>query len=144
MDLRDRMKKYEDTSKLILLDNLPIVTRVDMKNGRGVTSRLYEPFDNVFLSAMEYTMINVAANMQCCKFAYTQSDEISFIIYKGDLEENYDTQVFYDGKVQKICSLAGSLSTFYFNRYINALVKDLTEYSLLNVSTISNSFCFIS
>lgn len=127
MDLRERMKKYEETSKSTLLDNLPIIIRVDMKNGRGVTSRLYEPFDNVFLKAMEFTMLNVANNMQCCKLAYTQSDEISFIIYKGNSEENYDTQVFYDAKVQKMCSLAASLSTFYFNKYINKLAEELNE-----------------
>jgi tRNA(His) 5'-end guanylyltransferase len=43
---------------------------------------------------------------------YTQSDEISLILYT----ENPATQLFFDGRIQKLTSVVTSMATAFFNR----------------------------
>jgi tRNA(His) 5'-end guanylyltransferase len=52
-------------------------------------------------------------NIQNAKFAYVQSDEISILL--TDFDE-FTTNLWFDGNIQKITSISASMATAYFNQ----------------------------
>ena len=61
------------------------------------------------MMGIAYTMIG---NMQNCMVAYTQSDEISFLLKDWT---NIETSQWFDGNLQKLASVSASMATAYFN-----------------------------
>ena len=60
--------------------------------------------------------LKVAEQMQGFKLAYTQSDEVSFLLTDYD---NFQTDPWFDNKLQKIITVATSIMTANFNKFIN-------------------------
>lgn len=71
------------------------------------------PFDDDFIGMMNETAIYVAQNIQGCSFAYTQSDEISFLITDFQ-SENSDG--YFGLRLCKMQSIIASLATAKFNQ----------------------------
>ena len=69
---------------------------------------------------MQATALNLCKNIEGCKLAYTQSDEISLLLTDYD---ELNTQAWFDKNLQKIVSISASLATLYFNKSF----KDLSE-----------------
>lgn len=112
--LGDRMKEnYENRFKFKLLRRTPVIVRIDGKAFHSFTRGFNKPFDKVLSNAMDKTMQQLCENIQGCVFGYTQSDEITLILndYK-----TFETSAWFDYEVQKICSIAASMATAYFNR----------------------------
>lgn len=117
--LGDRIKQYEVVFKQKLLRKTPVIIRVDGKAfhtfTRKVTSEI-DPSESIGPGHMlHYVMVNTAKavceQMQNCQVAYTQSDEISFLLRDWD---RHETEQWFDASVQKIASIAASLATGYF------------------------------
>lgn len=121
MLLSDRMKKYENVSKNVLMNKTPAIIRIDGKAFHTWTKGLDRPFDKKFYAAMAKTTIDLVNNIQNAVFAYGQSDEIS--IFLKDYE-NYNTESWFDGNIQKITSVSASMATAYFNKYANKMKID--------------------
>jgi tRNA(His) 5'-end guanylyltransferase len=120
--LGDRMKGYEQAEAgRQLMPLLPICVRIDGKCFSNFTRDLRRPFDERLHEAMCYTTQRLVEDTGA-KIGYTQSDEISLVIYSDDR----DSQVFFDGKIQKITSVIASMATFYFAQ---GLAKFLPEKS---------------
>ena len=89
------------------------------------------------------TMKAMAAEIQNCVFAYCQSDEITFVL--NDYQQ-LNTSAWFDYRTDKICSIAASLATYWFNYYFKQeaqrIIKTMQdeEYNLVlmyrNTSTI--------
>lgn len=112
--LGDRMKEnYEGRFKFKLMRRTPVIVRIDGKAFHTFTRGFNKPFDKVLSNAMDKTMLQLCENIQGCVFGYTQSDEITLILndYK-----TLETSAWFDYEVQKICSIAASMATAYFNR----------------------------
>lgn len=110
-DFGDRMKGYEVKDTFMPL--LPIVIRLDGKTFSKFTKKFNKPFD----IRMVQTMIDVTRFLVSetnAKIGYTQSDEITLVLHS----DNFDRQVFFDGKVQKIVSVCASLATAKFNELV--------------------------
>ena len=62
---------------------------------------------------MQETTQYLCENIQGCVFGYTQSDEITLILidYK-----RLNSSAWFDYEVQKICSIAASMTTMVFNK----------------------------
>jgi tRNA(His) guanylyltransferase len=109
----DRMKAYErqETSRR-LLPLLPVIVRIDGKNFSRFTEGLERPYDPRLSELMVATTryLVTESNALC---GYTQSDEISLLLYSDEIK----SQIFFDGKIQKINSVLASMTAAYFNHH---------------------------
>ena len=135
--LGDRMKGYEYISRNYLTKKLPVIIRLDGKAFHTFTRGMKRPFDNILIETMQETAKKLCENIQGCKVAYTQSDEITLLLTDY---ENIDTQGWFDYNIQKMCSISSSMATLYFNtiykenvkkylkeRFVNNIEKELTD-----------------
>ena len=115
-DLGTRMKTfYEEIPKTKLMRRCPVTIRIDGKAFHTFTRGFQKPFDEVLIEAMQKTMKYLCENIQGCVLGYTQSDEITLILvdYK-----KLNSSAWFDYEVQKMCSIAASMATMAFNRFL--------------------------
>lgn len=107
------MKGYEKVTATKLMRRTPVIIRIDGKAFHTMTKRweLNRPFDERMHKAMAETTLTLCHEIQNAVFGYTQSDEISILLRDWDA---IGTQQWFDGKVQKICSVAASIATIRF------------------------------
>lgn len=113
--LSDRMKDYEIVSDYRLTKKTPVIVRIDGKAFHTYTKGLDKPFDNILSEAINYVCRKLIETIQGCKFAYTQSDEISLLLTDWDKST---TDCYFNYRVQKMVSILASSATMYFNQYI--------------------------
>ena len=117
------MKAYEkqETGRR-LLPLLPAVVRIDGKNFSRFTKGLERPFDSRLSELMvATTKYLVSESNALC--GYTQSDEISLLIYSTEIK----SQIFFDGKIQKINSVLASMATAFFNHHKAETLPEKSE-----------------
>lgn len=117
--LSDRMKNYELVSDYRLTKRTPVIVRIDGKAFHTYTKGLDKPFDSILSEAMNYVCRKLVETVQGCKFAYTQSDEISLLLTDWDKST---TDCYFDYRVQKMVSVLASAATMYFNQFITQRV----------------------
>lgn len=118
--LGDRMKAYENAVGAVLIPRMPTIIRVDGKAFHTFTKKITATNDpsSVFgpsvkmHTVMMQTAASLCAQIQNAVFAYTQSDEISILLRDYD---NFESQQWFGGKVQKMVSVSASMATAYFN-----------------------------
>ena len=121
--LGDRMKKYELTEAgRHLLPLLPVVARLDGKGFSGFTRHLARPYDvrlsNLMVETTTYLVQETAA---VC--GYTQSDEITLAWYSPD----YASQIYFDGRIQKMVSILAAKCSVHFNRLLPKFIPEKAE-----------------
>lgn len=116
MNLSDRMKRYEFTFRYYLPVKNYVIIRIDGRAFHTLTRRFDKPFDKLLMDVMVNSMIETAKELQGFLFAYTQSDEVSFLI--NDLE-NQESQGWFDYNLNKIVSLSASIFTMNFNHLLD-------------------------
>lgn len=119
-ELGDRMKMLEGMeSDRIFIPTLPVLARIDGKCFHNFTKEMVRPFDvrlsNLMIATTKYLVEETNA-----KCGYVQSDEISLIWY----EPNYKSQIFFNGRIQKMCSVLAAMTSVYFNRKLYAYECD--------------------
>lgn len=108
-----RMKEnYEFRARTYLPRRTHTILRLDGKAFHSYTRGLDRPFDQQLMDDMTSTALFLCQEIQGCRLAYTQSDEISLIL--TDFETN-QTQAWFDGNVQKMVSVSAGLATVKFN-----------------------------
>lgn len=122
------MKEYEGAYKYKITSRSYVIIRLDGKNFSNYTKGLDKPFDVDLSEAMNQTAMALCDEFNC-KFAYTQSDEISLVITEiGNLE----AEPMFGNNLQKLCSLTASVATAKFNevwnlQYANGLIDEIKE-----------------
>lgn len=111
--LGDKLKVYEKGSETYPSGDKPIVLRLDGKNFSQYTKKVKctKPFD----ARLFHIMKEVTSELvQYCDadIGYTQSDEITLILTK----KNPNSEMFFGGRFQKLCSVLSSFATYHFNR----------------------------
>ncbi len=109
--LGDRMKEYERVPQTRLVRRVPVIIRVDGKAFHTFCKGFDKPFDDRLIACMNETALHLCRNIQGCKLAYIQSDEISLLLTDWD---RYGTQSWFDYRVQKMASVTASLATIGF------------------------------
>lgn len=128
--LSDRMKEcYENRSKTYLTRKVPVIIRIDGKAFHTFTKGFKKPYDAVFHTAMNETAKYLCKNIQGCKMAYTQSDEISLLLTDF---ETPTTDAWFDYAVQKMTSISASMATFAFNKSFSGLICKIKEENIKN------------
>ena len=121
--LGNRMKNYEGVSKTYLVRRMPVIIRLDGKAFHTFTKGFDKPFDNLFMSTMQETCKALCKEVQGCKIAYTQSDEISLLITDYDA---LNTSAWFDDQIQKMVSVSASIATLAFNKTFYELCMQLS------------------
>lgn len=118
--LGDRMKFYEKASyPEYLTPYLPTFARLDGKNFHSFTRNLSRPYELNLIDCMtQLTMFLVKETNAV--LGYTQSDEITLTWFN----ENYKSQIFFDGKPQKMISILSAMATLKFNQLIAIYFPD--------------------
>lgn len=122
-DVAIRMKSYEQVEagrKLMPL--LPLIARLDGRSFSKFTRGLKRPYDRRMSSLMADTTIHLVEETNAL-VGYTQSDEISLLIYAHDFRE----QVWFDGKIQKIVSNLASQASAFFNKNLAMYIPEKAE-----------------
>ena len=122
--LGDRMKgAYENKYRLYLPERIPVIIRLDGKAFHTFCRGLKKPFDDLFISVMQDTMLDLCKNISGCKLGYVQSDEISLLL----CQTKEESQPWFDNNIQKIVSVSASMATLYFNKNFEKRVFELME-----------------
>lgn len=111
--LGDRMKMYEMVPRTRLVRRLPVVMRLDGKAFHTFTRKMERPYDERFQGAMWAAARHLCEEIQGCRVAYVQSDEISLLLTDWD---SFGTDSWFDYQVQKMVSVAASICTGGFLR----------------------------
>ena len=118
--LGDRMKgNYENRSKTYLVRRMPVIIRLDGKAFHTFARGFDKPFDDVMMQTMQQTTLKLCQEIQGCVFGYTQSDEITLVLVDYN---DINTDAWFDYSVQKMCSVAASMCTLYFNKIFAEMV----------------------
>ena len=121
--LGDRQKAYEmSEAGRMLIPSLPIVCRLDGRSFSKFTKGLKRPYDERMSNLMCATAKFIAEETNA-KVVYTQSDEISVVLYT----DNPISQVFFDGRVQKLTSVIASMGTAYFNKHLATYLPEKAD-----------------
>lgn len=112
--LKEKCERLRSVTDYKLNKNTYTMVMIDGKNFSKLIKNHYKkPFDDIFINIMNEVAIWVCKNIQNCKFAYVQSDEITFIL--TDFETN-EMGAYYDYRLCKILSLVPSFATSKFNQ----------------------------
>lgn len=120
MNLDVRMKKYEHVSRAFLTRRMPVIIRIDGKAFHTFTQGFDKPFDEVLCECMKETAKFLCENIQNCKIAYTQSDEISLLLIDYD---KLDTESWFNNNKQKMASVSASMATLAFNKVFDEITS---------------------
>ncbi|UYE98573.1 putative tRNA-His guanylyltransferase [Xanthomonas phage XbC2] len=110
MNLGDRIKHYEKmetTDKFMPM--LPIVARLDGRSFSKFTKSMVKPFD-IDMTMIMQAVTKYLVEESGAEVGYTQSDEITLVFWQRD----YESDVFFAGKKQKMVSVLASLATAMF------------------------------
>jgi tRNA(His) 5'-end guanylyltransferase len=88
-----------------------VILRLDGRSFHTLTKEFEKPFDDVFRGYMFNAMEALITEVQGAVIGYTQSDEISLCLWDW---ETFETQPWFDNRVQKLCSIAASIATCEF------------------------------
>lgn len=111
--LGDRMKAYEYTFRHALPRRAYTLMRIDGRAFHSYLRNSMRPFDTNFVAAMDEITAALCQEMQGTQFAYTQSDEISFLLTDFD---SIQTQAYFGGVVAKLLSIPPSLASVHMYR----------------------------
>jgi tRNA(His) 5'-end guanylyltransferase len=104
------MKNYEGVeAKRRFMPLLPIYARIDGKSFSKFTKGMKRPYDADMSRAMVETTKYLVEQTNAC-MGYTQSDEISLVWYSDKI----DSQVFFDGRIQKMTSIVAAMTSVKF------------------------------
>lgn len=133
--LGDRMKTYENISRIYLTKRSPVIIRIDGKAFHTFTRGFAKPFDKFFMMAMQETAKHLCKEIAGCKLAYVQSDEISLLLTDYD---TIGTQPWFENNLQKLVSVSASIVTLAFNRAFASLTRDLSDEYAYHGVTMRN------
>lgn len=126
-DLGKRMKRYEAVSKMVLTPRMPFIIRIDGKAFHTYTRNMDKPWDARLVAAFRKTILDCCKQFDGCKFAYWQSDEVSFLFTDYD---RLETQAWFNKEVQKLVSISASIFTAHFNMWSEKCFGDFVDLPL--------------
>lgn len=114
-DFGNRMKTYEAAeTQRKFMPLLPVYARIDGRGFSRFTQGMTRPYD-VNMSRVMVETTKYLVEETHARIGYTQSDEINLIW----LQDRYDSEMFFCGKIQKLCSVLAGMATAKFNHLCN-------------------------
>lgn len=104
------MKSYEAVETARRFNsNLPVYARIDGRGFSKFTKNMNRPYDIRMTESMVDTTMYLVEKTHA-RIGYVQSDEIS-LVWDGNSENN---TLFFEGKIQKTCSVLASMAAAAF------------------------------
>lgn len=131
-ELGKRMKEdYEERFRHMLPRRNYTMMRLDGKSFHTFTKQMKfeRPYDLRLMRVMDQTAIALCENIQGAVMAFTQSDEITLLLTDF---ATIHTDAWFDGNIQKMCSVSASIATVAFN---NSMYLD--EDILANMTNVA-------
>jgi tRNA(His) guanylyltransferase len=122
MDLAigDRMKEQEMAEAgRRFVPSLPVCARLDGKGFSKFTKDMPRPYEPRLSVLMQEVTVRLVAETGAC-MGYTQSDEISLAFFS----QRAESQIFFDGRIQKMTSVLASMCTAWFNELFQARFEE--------------------
>lgn len=139
--LGNRIKtNYENITRNFLPRRTNTIIRIDGKAFHTFTKGLNRPFDYKLVSVMQITAKHLCENIQGARLAYTQSDEINIWVTDYD---TLQTDAWFGGNIQKMCSVAASIATACFNKEFGGdklAMFDARVFTIPEVEEVVNYF----
>lgn len=136
--LGDRMKRYERTHRHTLTPNMLSIVRVDGRAFHSLLKGAERPFDYKFMSCMDMVAEALCKEISGAVMAYTQSDEVSVLMYDF---ERFATEGWFGGVEAKVVSLSAAVATLEFNRcWERPGLFDARVFTLPNPVEVANYF----
>ena len=121
--LGDRMKFYEKNfSSEKLMPLLPVLIRLDGVAFHTFTKGLARPYDER-LSKLMVDTTKYLTKLTGARVGYTQSDEISLVLFGDEFED----QLFFDGKKSKIISVLAARCSIFFNSLLRYVIPEKAD-----------------
>jgi tRNA(His) guanylyltransferase len=143
-NLGDRMKnQYECRTRFMLPRRTYTIIRIDGKAFHTFTKNCDKPNDVGLAASLDYAAIQLCNEVQGCKFAYLQSDEISILLTDF---ETITTEAWFDANVQKLVSVSASIVTAAFNfafsrdNNFNTAYFDARVFTIPDPTEVENYF----
>lgn len=112
--LGDRMKAdYENRTRFLLPRRTYTLIRIDGKAFHTYTRGCRRPYDPDLMADMDATAAALCQSIMGACLAFVQSDEISVLLTDFATPQ---TEAWFDGGLQKICSVSASIATARFNQ----------------------------
>lgn len=112
-NLGNRIKtNYEHRARKMLTRRMPVIIRLDGKAFHTYTKGMAKPFCKPLMDIMDISAVNVMREIQGCKAAYVQSDEVSLLLTDYD---KLETEPWFGYNQSKMESVAASMMTAFFN-----------------------------
>lgn len=108
--LGDRMKQYENAYKIRFTGRLPVIVRLDGKAFHTLTQKCEKPFDENIIKIFNLISMYLVEVMQGAVFAYTQSDEISILLYPW---KKLESQAWFDNEMTKINTISAAIASAF-------------------------------
>jgi tRNA(His) 5'-end guanylyltransferase len=122
--LGDRMKEYENISRIYFTRRTPLILRIDGRSFHTFTKGFEKPHDIILKDSMSKTAQFLCENIQGVKIAYIQSDEISLLLTDYD---DIKTDAWFGKNLQKTVSLSASIATLGFNKSYREVIRNLSD-----------------
>lgn len=120
--LKESMLKLRSATDYVLPLKKYVMVAIDGRSFSKIIKNKYEkPFDSKFIRIMNEVAKYVCKNVEGCKFAYTQSDEITFVLTDFDTPT---TCAFFGNRLTKILSVIPSMASAKFNQLVIADLCD--------------------
>jgi tRNA(His) guanylyltransferase len=135
-----RMKdQYEQRARQMLPRRTWTIVRLDGRAFHTYTRGLARPYDEQLMWDMGETAKYLCQQVGGCRFAYTQSDEISLLLTDFG---SVHTQAWFDGNQQKITSITAGLAAAKFNalRPGKLAVFDSRAFTIPDPIEVGNHF----
>lgn len=138
--LGDRMKQfYEHPMRYKIPRRFPVIMRLDGRAFHTLARKLKfeKPFDRDFIKGMKNITRKLVDEVQNARFAYIQSDEISLLLIDY---ENFTTQAWFNGNIQKIVSVSAGIASAAFSKLFDTLAVFDSRVFVLPREEVVNYF----
>lgn len=120
--LKEKCERIRSEYDIYIPKKRYVMGMIDGKNfSRLIKNKYKKPFDDIFINMMNEVAIELCKNVQGMKFAYTQSDEITFVMTDFESEE---CCAYFDNRLCKLQSLIPSIATAKFNHLVTLNLLD--------------------
>ena len=116
LSLKEKCRLSQEKFNYKLDSDKPILLHIDGRSfSKLIKNRFKKPFDDDFIYCMDNTAKFLCEEIQGCKLAYVQSDEITLCLCK----ERPESEIFFGGRMNKIISISAALATSKFNQLMS-------------------------
>ena len=122
VSLKERMTKLRSATDYKLPLKSYVIVCIDGHSfSKLIKNKYKKPFDDKFINMMNEVGKYVCKKVEGCKFAYTQSDEITFVLTDFETENTY---AYFGNRLTKILSIIPAMATAKFNQMVFADLCD--------------------